>query len=176
MASFLTTSFLTKTKIKHMKSVKQVAFAALLAMGAFGAVTMVSCSKDDDPVVCPEGYEGDDCKTLMVTKFVGPYDVNESCSITGAVGPYTAEISASSTNNVTILLSNFGDFNATITLSGTVNGTNLTIAEQTVSGYKISGNGTYVANGTGNGGTLTIHYSVSGATDEETCTATWVKK
>lgn len=158
-----------------MKSVKQIAFAALLTMGAFGAVTMVSCSKDDD-TGCPAGYEGSDCKTLMVTKFVGNYTVNESCSATGAVGPYAATISASSTSNVTILLTNFGDFNATITLSGTVNGTNLTIAEQTVSGYKISGNGTYVADGTGNGGTLTINYSVSGATDAETCTATWVKQ
>lgn len=54
-----------------MKSVKQIAFAALLTMGAFGAVTLVSCSKEDD--VCAVGLEGSDCKTEVRTKYVGTY-------------------------------------------------------------------------------------------------------
>lgn len=56
-----------------MKSVKQIAFAALLTIGAFGAVTMVSCNKEDDPVVCAVGLEGSDCKTEVRTKYVGTY-------------------------------------------------------------------------------------------------------
>lgn len=59
-----------------MKSVKQVAIAALLAMGAFGAVTLVSCSKDDDPIVCSVGLTGDDCKTEVRTSYTGDYKGN----------------------------------------------------------------------------------------------------
>ena len=60
-----------------MKSVKQIAFAALLTIGAFGAVTMVSCNKDDDET-CPVGYEGSDCKTEVRTKYTGAYVGNGS--------------------------------------------------------------------------------------------------
>jgi molybdopterin/thiamine biosynthesis adenylyltransferase len=165
---------LTLKNKKSMKSVKQIAFAALLTIGAFGAVTLVSCNKDDDES-CPAGYEGTDCKTLMSTKFVGTYSVTENCTVSGTVGPYTATITAAQTNNVTILLQNFGDFNATITVTGTINGNTLSIAQQTVSGYSVSGNGTYVA-GTGNAGVLTVNYTIGGTVDTESCTATWTKQ
>jgi hypothetical protein len=171
-----------------MKSIKNIALSAMLTFGAFAAVTYTACTKDDCKDVvcqnggtcsggsctCPSGYEGANCEIASSLKFVGTYSVEENCTLSGAVGPYTATITQSSSNAVNILLQNFGDFTATISVSGSVNGTTLTIPQQTVSGYSISGNGTYT--GTVTSGTLAISYNVSGATNAESCSATWTKQ
>jgi|GEM_PF-790322 len=69
-----------------MKSVKHLAVAALLTMGAFGAVTMVSCSKDDD-TTCPTGYEGSDCKTEVRTQYAYTYKGNGTYTSTDPNDP-----------------------------------------------------------------------------------------
>ncbi len=167
-----------------MKSIRNIALSALLTFSAFTAVVYTSCNKDeckdvvcqnggtcaDGICTCAAGYEGTRCEIASATKFLGNYDVSEQCSISGNVGPYSATISQSSTSAVTILLQNFGDFQATITVSGTVNGNTLTIPQQTVSGYTVSGSGTY------NNGVISIPYTVSGVVNSESCTATWTKK
>jgi len=166
-----------------MKLIRHIALTTMLTIGAFSAITYVSCNKDECKDVvcqnagtcsngvcsCATGYEGTNCQTASAEKFVGTYSVVENCSVSGGVGPYTTTISQSSSNKVNVLLQNFGDFSATITVTGSVNGTTLTIASQTVSGYTVSGSGTY------NNGVITITYTVSGTLNNETCTATWTK-
>ena len=166
-----------------MKSFRHIALSALLTIGAFSAVTYTSCSKDDCKDVtcqhggtcsggnctCPSGFSGTRCEVIDAAKFVGTYSVLENCSVSGGVGPYSASITQSTSNVVNILLTNFGDFTDTITVTGSVNGTTLTIPSQTTVGYTISGNGTY------NNGVINISYTVSGS-NNETCTATWTKQ
>lgn len=167
-----------------MKSIRQIALTAMLTIGAFSAITYTSCTKDECKDVvcqnggtcsegtctCATGYEGTNCETASSKKFAGSYSVIEQCSESGGVGPYTATISQSSSNAVNVLLQNFGDYNATITVTGSVDKTTLTIPAQTVSGYDISGSGTY------NNGVITITYTVGATLNSETCTATWTKQ
>ena len=155
----------------------------MLTIGAFSAITYTSCNKDkckdvvcsnggtclDGICTCKSGYEGTTCATVSAAKFVGTYSVVENCSVSGGVGPYTTTIVESTTNEVNILMNDFGDLTATITIVGSVNGTTLTIASQTVSGYTVSGSGTY------NNGVITITYTIA-STNSETCTATWTKQ
>ncbi len=166
-----------------MKLFRQIALSAMITLSAFAAVVYSSCSKDACSGVtcsnggtcsggnctCTSGWGGKHCDTADAYKFVGTYSVRETCSVSGSVGPYTATVTQSTTNQVNILLQNFGDFSATITVAGSVTGTTLTIAQQTITGYTISGSGTY------NGGVITITYTVSGS-NNESCTATWTKQ
>lgn len=152
-----------------MKKARLILSASLLTIAAFTSVTMVSCSKDDD--TCPTGYEGNKCETLSSAKFVGSYSVQEDCSVSGAVGPYSTTIVQSTTNQVNILLNDFGDFSATITVTGSVDQNALTISSQTVAGYTISGNGSY------SNGVISITYTVQDPTGgQESCNATWTKQ
>lgn len=170
-----------------MRSIRRIALTAAVVFSAFGATMYTSCNPDECKDVvcanggtcnsdngactCATGYEGTLCETAWATKFIANYTVVEQCSETGGVGPYTAAITANSSNVVNINLNNFGDFNANITVSGTVtNTTTLSIPSQTVSGYTISGSGSY------NNGVITITYTVSTTLNDETCTATWTKQ
>ena len=152
-----------------MKKARLILSASMLSIAAFSAVTFSSCSKDD---TCETGYERVDGDCVPSSnKFIGSYSVKENCSESGEVGPYTAQITQSSTDKVKISLVNFGDFSATITINGTVDQNLLTIPQQTVSGYTIAG-----TTGTYNNGVITIAYSVTTATTDETCSATWTKQ
>ncbi len=119
---------------------------------------------------CPSGYEGTYCESLMTGKFIGTYNVSENCTVSGTIGPYTAVIDQSTANNITILMTNFGDFGVSFIVNGTVNGDNLTISSQTLNGYTISGTGAY------NNGIININYSVASASLNESCVATWTKQ
>lgn len=143
-------------------------FKTFFAVFAFATIaTMMSCTKTCDP-----GYEGDKCDTEIRAKYLSSnYSVTEVCTVSGSIGPYTASITSSSTDILKIFLNNFGDFNSNITVTATVDGNNITIASQTVSGYTINGSGSL------SGNTLTLNYAVAatgGGT--ETCTATWLKQ
>ena len=51
-----------------MRSIRHILLASVLTVSAFSTVTFTSCKKDDDG--CAVGYEGTDCKTLSITKFI----------------------------------------------------------------------------------------------------------
>jgi hypothetical protein len=180
------TKIVYQKKSKSMLSFRRIALTALVTFSAFGAITYTSCSKDeckdvvcsnggtcnetDGSCTCATGYEGTTCGTAWAAKFAGSYSVTETCSLSGGVGPYSATITASSTNNVTILLANFGDYLTPVTVNATVASTNtLTIPQQTVGGKMFQGSGTYT------NGILNITYTVTG-TGSESCTAVWTKQ
>jgi hypothetical protein len=51
----------------------------------------------------------------------------------------------------------------------TVSGTTVTVANQTISGYTVSGTGTI------SGSTITMNYTISAGGATETCSGTWTK-
>lgn len=121
-----------------MKKILTVFFA----VAAFAAVgTITSCTK-----TCDKGYEGSDCKTKMNAKFAGTYSVHDTASITltGSTTPstsiftYSLTVAASSSDPTAVSLSNFGGFGAGTVVNGAVNGTALTIPNQTVGNESIS--------------------------------------
>lgn len=125
---------------------------ALVAVVAFTTLSLTGCKKPID-------------------KFLGTYNVNESCT-PAANYTYQMTISESSTKNG-VLLNNFGDF-ANASFTGTVDKDVLTIPNQSVN---VGGNNVTV-NGTGaiNGAILTISYTyiINGAATGS-CTANATK-
>lgn len=173
-----------------MKSFKNIALSAVLAMGAFSAVTYTACTKDECKDVvcnnggtcvsgncnCPTGYEGEKCDTRSNTKFAGTYNAEETCGGTNSPA-YQVTITASASNPTQVLINNLGNYGCsiggTITFNGSVNAAQLTVND-TKCGYAMSATGNY------SNGVLTIQYSavytVNGSTTTDNCTATLTKQ
>lgn len=141
-------------------------FKSFMTVAAFAAITFVSsCTK-----TCDEGFEGDKCDTEIREKVVATYSVTEDCSNTGGA-TYNVVISKSSTDVTKVLIAPFGGYPAS-TGTVSVDGTSLTIANQTSGGLTFSGTGTI-----NNGGTsISVTYTISDGTDSETCNGTWTKQ
>ncbi len=136
-------------------------FSLFIAACAIAAVTTISsCTK-----TCDAGYEGSDCKTAMNTKFAGTYTVADTATISGQTLTFTYSmvIAASSSNPQAVSITNFGGFNAGSTVTGTADGTNLTVANTTISGVQISN-----ASGTINGNYLSFTYTATDSTGVST--------
>lgn len=140
-----------------MKSIKNIALTALLTIGAFGAVTLTSCSKDDDS--CATGYEGTDCKTLSRDKFIGTYVGSETCTV--GSDNYTMTIAANS-DEIKLTLTNL--YNDNYTAIGTMTGTNTFSFSGSQSGTTFTGTGSL------SGNQLTVSYTLSDGTISNTCT------
>ena len=131
-----------------------------------GLMAVNSCSKTCDP-----GYEGTDCKTETRAKILGSYHVTETCSVTGAAA-YDVTITASGTDVTKVLVSPFGGYSG---LTGTisVDGTTLTIGQQSSAGYTVVGSGTI----NNSGASLTVSYTITDSQNaSETCPGTWTKQ
>ncbi len=145
---------------------KKVFKPFMVATTFVGLMLVNSCAKTCDP-----GYEGSDCKTEVRTKILGNYQVNETCSTTGAAS-YSVTISASGTDVTKVLVSPFGGYSG---LTGTisVDGTSLTIAQQTSAGYSVVGTGTI----NNDGASLTVNYTITDSQQaSESCPGTWTKQ
>ncbi|HRN94579.1 MAG: hypothetical protein M9931_05525 [Chitinophagales bacterium] len=119
-----------------------------------------SCTK-----TCDEGYEGTDCKTLIREKFIGQFKGPETCTIGN--DNYTVTVTGASSDLLSIVINNA--YNQNFTVTGKVDGSSLTVAEQSVGsvGSKLSGSGSI----SGDGKTLTFTYTVTPATGTaNTCT------
>lgn len=123
-----------------MKKIKSLLFSALLTFGAFGAMTLTSCSADDSPVDpcaavvcqnggvcesgncnCPAGYEGALCETRTRDKFIGTWSGTDVCGS----GSYTITLKINAaTNEVSALIENPGGFGTSVVVTGNVTGTN----------------------------------------------------
>jgi len=149
-----------------MKRIKNIAFTALLAIGAFSLVTYTSCTKEDDPIdpcaavlcgpngdcvngtcVCDLGYEGAGCATESRTKFIKSWNASDQIGTTNLV--YTVAIGTGA-NVTNVIISNaFSDNFFSNTINATVSDNTITIPEQQPDGsgsnFKVSGTGTYSA-------------------------------
>ena len=145
---------------------KKVFKPFMVVAAVAGLMAVNSCSKTCDP-----GYEGTDCKTETRAKILGSYHVTETCSVTGAAA-YDVTITASGTDVTKVLVSPFGGYSG---LTGTisVDGTTLTIGQQSSAGYTVVGSGTI----NNSGASLTVSYTITDSQNaSETCPGTWTKQ
>jgi hypothetical protein len=150
-----------------MKKARLILSASLLTLGAFSAVTMTSCSKDDE--TCKVGYEGTDCKTLSRDKFIGNWKGTEAC--TEGTDEYNIGITAGSGSEITVVYSNV--YNQGFTGTGSMTGQNgFSFNGTGAGGVTFSGTATYEA-GTGR---ISVTYKVmTGSTLTNECTFTGTK-
>lgn len=169
-----------------MKSIKSVAFSALLTLGAFSAITYTSCSKDDcEDVICsnggtcvdgtcacPTGYEGTTCQTESRAKFARTTAWNATDNPpSGNPLTYTCIITngAGSVQNV-IIDNNFADNFFVNNVNATVSGNTITIPSQEPDNddYFVQGQGTYSS------GTISWQYTLTPPTGSPvTNNGTW---
>jgi hypothetical protein len=114
-----------------------------ITMVLFGIIVFTGCNKIPDPEV--------------VSQFVSTYSVTETWTENGASiskPAFSMSIVPSSQHKEVMLLNNFANYGAGITVEGTINGNTLTIAQQTLSNsITVSGSGTLLIP------TLTITYT-----------------
>lgn len=149
-----------------MKKARLILATAVLTVGAFSAITFSSCSKDE---VCPVGYTGKDCKTLVRDAFIGTWSGKDICSS----GSYnvTLSVNPSSSSQVSALINNPGGFGSNVTITGTVTADNtLQFSSQDVGGSRtLSGSMTF------SGSTMSFNYSVQGVSSSDECNGTYNK-
>ncbi|MCF8258204.1 MAG: hypothetical protein K9J06_11655 [Flavobacteriales bacterium] len=152
----------------------------ILGVVAIGVMSFSACETDackdvncgtngtcvDGDCVCDTGYEGVSCQTEERTKFIGSYSVTEAC--TSGNYTYSLTVTTSATGVDKIVAQNFGDYG--VDLVGTVDGSNVTFANQTVGG------GTFSATGQLTGSILTISYTVTAGSSTDSCTITATKQ
>lgn len=153
-------------------------FAFLLMISFTGCDTDpckdVICENDgtcvDGDCVCQAGYEGTDCSTESRTKFLGSYDVDETCD--GNPDNFQCDISKSTTDVIRVIFSNFFNLESLQVSSdvyGEVNGTDITIPTQDVSTITFAGSGS-INEATG---VVSMTYTASEAGTTFNCSATY---
>lgn len=164
-----------------MKSIRQIAFAAIITLGAFSAITYTACNKDacsgvtcqnggtcsGGTCTCQTGYEGTNCETASRDKFDKSWSASETA--TGSSSPtqlvYTATIAANTSStdvtkvNIAGLATQGGVAFFTHVVAATVAGNTITIPSQQPDndGYTVSGTGTYANS------VITWNYSITQA-------------
>lgn len=171
--------------MKKQNVINLLAAGALVVALVFG---IQSCKKDDpDPCqdttclnggtcndgtcTCTDGYEGSNCETEEREKFLSGYNCNNSC-IPGA--SWSCNIITSGTGVTKVVLQDIGNV-AGLDVTGTVDGTTITIASQTDTddfgdSWTVEGTGTI----SGSTLSITLKYTFSGIT--QTCTENWTKQ
>ena len=144
-------------------------FKLFLLSLSFGALVLTGC-KDE--------WQTEEDKIMLETtlaeetraKFLGTYNVSESCES----GNYTFSltVTTSSTGVRNVIINNFYDIG--IAVNGTVTGNSLNIPNQTVT----SGGTALTISGSGQitGNILTMTYTISAGAESDTCTATCTKQ
>ncbi|WP_118952616.1 hypothetical protein [Taibaiella helva] len=149
-----------------MKKARLILAVSLLTVGTFAAVTFSSCSKDD---VCPVGYTGKDCKTLVRDGFLGTWKGTDICTS----GSYnvTLSVNPSSSSEINALINNVAGFGNNVTITGTVTGDNtLQFTNQDVGGSRtLSGTMTF------SGTSMSFSYKVQGINDADDCNGSYNK-
>ena len=149
-----------------MRKARLILSASLLTVGTFAAVTFSSCSKDE---VCPVGYTGKDCKTLVRNNFLGSWSGSDICGS----GTYNINLTVgASSNEINALVSNPGGFGAAVTITGVVTSDNtLKFTSQDVGGSRsLTGTMTFT------GSSMAFSYSVQGIATTDQCNGSYTKQ
>lgn len=151
-----------------MKKARLILATSLLTVGTFTAITLSSCSKDDK--VCPVGYTGSDCKTLVRDSFVGTWKGSDICS----AGTYsvTLTVGPSSTSEINAIVNNPGGFGGTVSITGTITSSN----ELNFTSQDIGGSRTLTGKMIFTGSNMSFSYSVIGSADSDNCQGSYTKQ
>ncbi len=185
-----------------MRSFKQILFASAVVLGSL--VGLQSCNTDpcdastivcknngsclDGVCLCASGWEGSNCETQSLTKFLGnnntaaTYSFTDSsnvatCNNTGNTA-YTGnlEVKRSTSDSTKLLIVNLGGFGTGTIVNAYITSTNkLTIPSQQITGASnitVDGLGTYTKNGT----TETIAGTYTSNDGTSNCTYNFVWK
>lgn len=165
-----------------MKLLKYTLMSILL-IGSTG--TFTSCKKDpckdkncenggscaDGTCVCASGYEGEECKTQVRSKFLSSYNVSESCQ--SGNFSYQITITTSSLGVDRVLIGNFGGYGASVVVNASASGSSLSIPSQQVD---VTGTSvTFSGSGQLSGNILTLTYTASAQGSSDNCTMTCTK-
>lgn len=142
-----------------MKSIRNIAFSALLAVGAFTMVTYTACTKDECKDVvcnnggtcvtgtcnCATGYEGTTCETAVRAKFLKTWAASDKDITDNKNLPTYSSIIVADAGITEIKISKFSDSYFTNDVKATVNGNTITIASQQPDNdkYYVEGSATY---------------------------------
>lgn len=151
----------------------------------------------DNGCECDEGYEGDTCETLIISKFFGEWSVVESCvaeeeipdvCVSWTDVTYNFTISQNGTNEMNVLMENFfgvdddGDPFLAFLIAD-ISGDNIDVTYQAPDGpynYGCSGSGVYSVDDEGVE-TVTFDFAVSELDENDSptctvnCTSVWTK-
>lgn len=150
---------------------KQFILKSLFVLGVlFTFGTFTSCKKEGCTDSIAENYDSkaktDDGSCVYPReKFISPYQVTETCDSGNST--FNMTITASSTGNTFIVISNFGDYGVSVT--ATVSGSTITL-NQTISGINFAGSGSI------SGSALTINYTASAGGVQDICTMNCLKQ
>jgi hypothetical protein len=149
-----------------MRKARLILSASLLTIGTFAAVTFSSCSKDE---VCPVGYSGKDCKTLVRNNFVGSWSGSDICGS----GTYSISLTiGASANEINALVTNPGGFGSSVIITGTVTADNtLQFTNQDVGGSRtLSGTMTF------SGNSMSFSYAVTAIAGTDNCNGSYTRQ
>jgi len=148
----------------------------LLVFSLFAVFCLSSCSKEEgctNPLADnfnAEAEEDDRSCILAREKFIGQYDVAETCP--SGNFSYAINIVTSSASENGVIINNFGEFGQPV--NGTISGSNITIPSQNISvqGVAITLDGS----GSITGNLLTINYTFNVSGAGQTCTKNCTKQ
>jgi hypothetical protein len=163
---------LMKTKFFQILGVVAVSIISFSACET-DACKDVNCGDNgtcvDGDCVCDSGYEGVNCQTEERAKFIGSYSVTEAC--TSGNYSYSMTIATSATGVDKVIAQNFGGYPTPIDLVGTVDGSSISFGTQSVGGGSFTAN-----NGQISGSILTLSYTVTAGSSNDSCTITATKQ
>jgi len=145
-----------------------------LLMLCLGLTVVLSSSCNNDVEGCTnansdnfnaEATVDDGSCVLAREKFLGSYNVNETC--TSGTFTYSITVTESTTAEDAIVINNFGSYN--LNVRATVSGENINYND-TQNGITFSGRGSI------SGNTLTIIYTASQGGQTDNCTKTCIKQ
>jgi hypothetical protein len=132
---------------------------AIIILGAFISI-LYSCNSNDSNATSSDPREN----------FIGTWTCNESSHLNGN-SAFQVTISLNPNNSSQILLADFYHLGTSQKVYGVVANTNVTIPQQTVSGFSIKGSGTITNNNT----KINWNYYANNGADLDTCTAVYTK-
>ena len=124
----------------------------LLSDGCSDKCKKITCYNggfcNDGICSCQTGYEGDDCTMEVRAKFLGTYNVNDHCTITGDTS-YTVNIAAAADEVLEVEIANFNnDFSNSVRAVVTGNNINIPPQAPDLDGRAVSGNGVFSGSNT----------------------------
>lgn len=142
-----------------MKSpMKKILKTALFASTVF-VLAITSCQPEEEPTPA-------DARD----PFVASWNCNENSSQIGNT-PYVVHINKSTSNTSQVLIENFYNIGFSYKAVATIDGSNLTIAQQTYNGNQLHGSGTKTG-----ANTITMTYYMNNGSTIDTCTATLTRQ